>query len=221
VARRNGPAPMKPSSPALHPDASRDAPGPATRSSLAPQDELARLRALCVHDLPTGAYNRRHFEMLAESEWTRALRHRRPLSVLVFEPVADAAVREEHGGRLPDRTLARVADSVQTMLRGGGDALARYDLNCFAVLLPETDADGTRLMAERLRRAVARPLSDATIGPIRVHIGAATLRETCAGEKGWRGATDLAETALHRARKLGEPLVLIEIAAPVARWPVS
>ena len=193
------------------------APTTTTRALGALKDEVDRLRALCVHDLSTGAYNRRHFEMLAESEWTRALRHRRPLSIVIFEPIAEV---DERDGHLPDRTLARIADSVQTMLRVGGDALARYDLDRFAVLLPETDAEGTRLMAERLRRAVARSGSDSTFGPSRALIGAATLRETCAGEKGWRGAMEVAEHALDRARRLREPLVLIEVAAPVARWPV-
>lgn len=183
-------------------------------------DELARLRALCVHDLATGAFNRRHFEMLAESEWTRALRHRRPLSFLIFEPVADS-VSGAPAVAVPDATLASIVGSVQTMLRGGGDALARHDQRRFAVLLPETDADGTRLMAERLRRAVVRPASDSAIGPIHALIGAATLRETCAGEKGWRGALALAENALDRAQRLRDPMVLIEIAAPATRWPVS
>lgn len=182
---------------------------------LASQDELARLHALCVHDLSTGAYNRRHFEMLAESEWTRALRHRRPLSILIFEPVAE----HRRGEPLPGAVLSRIADCVQTTLRGGGDVLARYDRDRFAVLLPETDADGTRLMAERLRRAVAR--SDSATGPITAVIGAATLRETCAGERGWRGAMELAENALQRAHHRQDPLTLIEVAAPAVRWPVS
>lgn len=184
---------------------------------LAPQDELARLHALCVHDLSTGAYNRRHFEVLAESEWTRALRHRRPLSIVIFEPLAENG----RGEPLPPAILARIADNVQTTLRGGGDVLARYDRDRFAVLLPDTDADGTRLMAERLRRAVARPESDAAFGPITAVVGAATLRETCAGEKGWRGAMALAENALERSRRRRDPLTLVEIAPPVTRWPVS
>lgn len=188
-------------------------PRPA-RSDMALQDELARLQALCVHDLSTGAYNRRHFEMLAEAEWTRALRHRRALSIVIFEVLA-----ESEDGR--DRMLARIAAGVQATLRGGGDALARYGANRFAVLLPETDAHGTRLMVERLRRAIAGSGEDAATGPVGVVIGAAILAETCAGEKGWRGAMELAESALERARRTGDPLVLIEVAAPVARWPVS
>jgi len=186
-------------------------------------EELARLHALCVHDLATGAYNRRHFETLAEAEWTRALRHRRPLSIVIFEPVSESGGDDVERRRtaLPEWTLSRIASSVQAMLRGGGDALARYSANRFAVLLPETDADGTRLMIERLRRAVGRPAGDSSTGSIRALIGAATLRETCAGEKGWRGAMELADSALERARHLRDPLVLIEVAAPVARWPVT
>ncbi|MCC2658059.1 MAG: Two-component response regulator [Panacagrimonas sp.] len=205
--------------PALDSHAARIPPSAPSRAATATatQDELGRLRALCVHDLSTGAFNRRHLEMLAESEWTRALRHRRPLSILIFEPAAEV----DGGEALPERTLARIAYNVQAMLRGGGDALGRYDQCRFAVLLPETDADGTRLMAERLRRAVSRPVSDSTIGPIRALIGAATLRETCAGEKGWRGAMELAENALARAHRLHDPMVLIEVAAPVTRWPVT
>ncbi len=195
----------------------------STRAGVALFEELAQLHALCVHDLATGAYNRRHFETLAEAEWTRALRHRRPLSIVIFEPVAESGGEEIERCRtaLPEWTLSRIASSVQAMLRGGGDALARYSAGRFAVLLPETDADGTRLMIERLRRAVGRPAGDSATGSIRALVGAATLRETCAGEKGWRGAMELADSALERARHLRDPLVLIEVAAPVARWPVT
>jgi diguanylate cyclase (GGDEF)-like protein len=189
----------------------------AFAADLAPQEDLSRLRALCVHDLATGAYNRRHFELLAESEWTRALRHRRPLSIVIFEPMIEGA--EAHA--IPDRTLARIAADVNSTLRGGGDTLARYDARRFAVLLPETDAEGTRLMAARLHRAVSRLASDSSADPVRAVIGAATLRETCAGEKGWRGAMDVAVNALERARRQRDPLVLIEVAAPMVRWPVT
>ncbi len=173
-------------------------------------EESVRLRALCVHDLETGTYNRRHFESLAESEWVRALRHRRALSVMVFEATA-ADRASDAGACVPTPWVAACA---QSTLRAGGDVLARYDRTRFAILLPETDAAGVRFMAERLRRAVEHPFPGAGARILGVNIGAATLKETCAGEKGWRGALDVAEQALERSHQTGDAVVLIEVGAP-------
>lgn len=175
-------------------------------------DELARLRALCVHDLETGTYNRRFFEAMAESEWVRALRHRYALSVLIIE---STQVEATQAGSRVDAVPAmhRIAARAQFNLRAGGDLLARYDRARFAILLPETDAAGARQMAERLCRAVESP-DAADLPSLGVRVGAATLKETCAGEKGWRGALDVAEQALKRARQTHEAVVLIEVASP-------
>ena len=178
----------------------------ATPAVTSTGDELARLRALCVHDLETGSYNRRHFETIAESEWVRALRHRHALSVLIVEPAQAAAADDAVA------VMYRIAARAQMSLRAGGDLLARYDRTRFAILLPETDAAGARLMAERLCRAMDGEGRE-TLSP-GVRIGAATLKESCAGEKGWRGTLDVAEQALRRARQAHEAVVLIEVAAP-------
>lgn len=202
--------------PSDRPDApsSGAAPAPAGENAPRPGDDRCGPAggALCVHDPLTGVYNRRHFEMLAESEWIRALRHRRPLSLLLFEVAAGPAGAPVPA--IPDDQLGRIAARAQTALRTGGDVLARDHGARFAVLLPETDAAGARMMAERLHRAVEDFEPPAGGGKRSVWVGAATLTETGAGEKGWRGTLEVAERALHRAHQDAGSIVLIEITSP-------
>lgn len=186
----------------------------------AERGELARLRALSLHDPVTGVYNGAYFEGQAESEWIRALRHRRALSIVVLEISDLDEFRARFGASICNEWLTTFGQRCLLELRRGGDLMARIGPDRFALLLPETDIDGTRMMAERLRLAsvsTRTTLSEAGNGEPQVHIGAACLSADCLGEKGWRGALAMAENAAARSKlqQIGAPVVL-EVVPPTA-----
>jgi ABC-type nitrate/sulfonate/bicarbonate transport system substrate-binding protein len=66
------------------------------------QDEL---RALTITDPLTGLHNRRHFDIVCATEWERARRDRRPLTVLFIDVDYFKSYNDRHGHRAGDAVL--------------------------------------------------------------------------------------------------------------------
>ncbi len=110
-------------------------------------------RMVCI-DALTGVANRGHFDELLKSEWHRASRPGSPLS-LVLVDVDDFHAFNEHYSHLGgDSCLKDVTAAMANCLRRPSDVLARYGGEEFVALLPDTDAAGACVVAERLRAAV-------------------------------------------------------------------
>jgi diguanylate cyclase (GGDEF)-like protein len=106
-------------------------------------EELARIDGL------TGLYNRRHFDLLAVAEWKRAKRHDRPLSLMLIDVDRFKDINDHLGHHRGDEILKKVAGMCMQGKRGT-DIVGRVGGDEFAVLLPETNLIGARLVAERL-----------------------------------------------------------------------
>lgn len=111
------------------------------------------LRKLAMTDALTGLFNRRHFNRVLEEEIGRALRYRRPLSVMVFDIDHFKRVNDTYGHSCGDRVLVMIADTLREVLRTT-EIAARYGGEEFIVLLPETPASKAVAVAERLRSRI-------------------------------------------------------------------
>jgi diguanylate cyclase (GGDEF)-like protein len=109
---------------------------------------------ICVDPL-TGLANRRHAFSLLEAEWKRSARERVPLGVVMIDLDCFHAYNEQYGHLGGDVCLQRVTEAMVTCLRRPTDFLGRYGGEEFIAVLPNTDAAGAALVAERLRSAVA------------------------------------------------------------------
>ena len=110
-------------------------------------------RLACVDPL-TGIANRRHTLMLLEAEWRRSAREHASLGVVMLDLDCYHAYNEQYGHLGGDTCLQRVADAMVRCLRRPADFLGRYGGEEFIAVLPNTDAAGAKLVAERLRAAV-------------------------------------------------------------------
>ncbi len=141
--------------------------------AMTPLDEdPLRLRVVIVHDLTerrrvesalrrealvddlTGQLNRRGFFERAEQECLRAERHALALTVLMIDIDHFKRINDAHGHAAGDAVLVAIAAELRRQCRET-DIVGRLGGEEFVVLLPETDASGAGIFAERLRRAVA------------------------------------------------------------------
>ncbi|MBG6291840.1 diguanylate cyclase [Pseudomonas nitroreducens] len=99
--------------------------------------------------------NRRRFEQQLHAEWQRLQRHHHGCSLMMFDLDHFKRINDSLGHQAGDRVLVAVAEVVRRRLREE-DCFARWGGEEFIVLLPETDAEAARELAERLRLSLRR-----------------------------------------------------------------
>lgn len=131
----------------------------------------ARLQALASEDFLTGLPNRRRFDEALLQEKARARREGRPLSLLMVDVDYFKVFNDHYGHQAGDDCLRRIAMLLGQSLQRPGDQVCRYGGEEFAVILPDTDAQGAlsvaRLLCQQVYAAhlehVASPLQRVTL----------------------------------------------------------
>lgn len=165
----------------------------------------SRLEQLARTDALTGLPNRRHMSELMAGERVRSQRSRKPFSVLLADLDKFKAINDTHGHDGGDAVLCEVAKRMRESLRAQ-DHAGRWGGEEFLVLLPETDADGAREVAEKLRQAIgAGPVPfEAVSIDVSATIGAATWT----GEESLDCLTARADRALYVGKHGGRDRVV-------------
>jgi diguanylate cyclase (GGDEF)-like protein len=123
-----------------------------THVELKHQKEL--LKTLSYQDGLTGIANRRYFDDMLIREHRRCKRSMVPLSTLMIDIDHFKKYNDIYGHLTGDDCLKLVAKTMQSQLHRPSDLLARYGGEEFVCILPDTDMEGARNMAEVLRSAV-------------------------------------------------------------------
>lgn len=112
------------------------------------------LHRLATSDALTGLANRRHFMERLEQERARTERFGTRCGLMMVDLDHFKQVNDHFGHATGDRVLKAFAETATTQLRQV-DIIGRIGGEEFAVLLPGTDLEGAKILAERLRLAVA------------------------------------------------------------------
>ena len=139
------------------------------------------LRHLSYVDALTEVPNRRWLDEFLTREWARSIRERTPISLIMADLDHFKRLNDARGHQAGDSCLAQVAAAFRKAIMRPADFLARYGGEEFAVVLPDTDIDGARIVAERLQDAVddlVIELPDGSTTSITVSIGIACLNPT-------------------------------------------
>jgi diguanylate cyclase (GGDEF)-like protein len=157
-----------------------------------------------VTDELTGLANARAFRSILEREIERSRRFQSPLGLVMVDLDDFKQVNDRHGHQQGDEVLASVAAVLRDFSRDI-DAPARYGGEELAVVLPQTDAEGAALLAERMRQAVEglRVPRVGGRGSLRVtaSFGVAAVPESAADQEELVAAAD---AALYRAKRGGK-----------------
>ena len=158
--------------------------GPATVLRFSYQDALEeqfqqQLYESATRDGLTGLYNKRFFLDRLEQEFGYGVRHRTPLSLILFDIDHFKQVNDTCGHPVGDAVLEELAARVSDLLRVE-DIFCRYGGEEFAIIMRESSPDKAYRAAERVRRAVAsRPfVHDGRSHAITISAGVATLDGT-------------------------------------------
>lgn len=97
-----------------------------------------RLQELADQDGLTGVANRRHFDLHLESEWNRARRAGRPLSLILIDLDFFKKYNDTYGHQAGDDCLIVVGAVLRAHANRPGDLAARYGGEEFVLVLPDT-----------------------------------------------------------------------------------
>ncbi len=110
--------------------------------------------SMAFTDMLTGLYNRRYLMTHLDRKLMGIERSGKPVAVAIFDVDHFKDTNDTYGHAAGDEVLRRLAKLVSENLRSV-DLVARYGGEEFVVVMPETDANGAVLVAERVRASVA------------------------------------------------------------------
>jgi diguanylate cyclase (GGDEF)-like protein len=184
---------------------------------LAEKDELAaqlrraneELASVAATDALTGLPNRRAFEEAMRRDLARAQRNQASIAFVMVDVDFFKKVNDTYGHATGDVVLKKVADILRVTLRTG-DVPARLGGEEFVALLPGSDAEGGRIVAERLRRTLEGTRMQGPKGTFMVTASfgvAACTGAACEGAEA--SVLDRADAALYEAKRSGRNRVVI------------
>lgn len=109
---------------------------------------------LVAKDGLTEIFNKRKFEEEIQREFPRAMRHQRPLSLIIFDLDEFKTINDTYGHLCGDFILKQVASLAKDLVRPE-QMLARVGGDEFVILAPETGAEGAEALASKIRDRIA------------------------------------------------------------------
>lgn len=138
--------------------------------------ENALLYDLATKDPTTGVFLRGYAMQQFLQHLKRSHRNGLPISVLMIDLDRFKSVNDQHGHVVGDRALRAVGDLIWSSVRET-DCVGRYGGDEFLIILPDTSADGARVLAQRVMQN-SDGLSvqvDGKSVPLHLSIGGGTL----------------------------------------------
>jgi diguanylate cyclase (GGDEF)-like protein len=160
---------------------------------------------MAIFDGLTQIHNRRYFEEFTEREISRALRHDRPLALLIFDVDHFKRINDNWGHLSGDHVLRKMARIVKERVRRD-ELFARYAGDEFVVVLPETTAAKALAVGESLRALIDETefVFDGQALPVSISMGVGSLNTANSTPQALVASAD---EALYRAKDNGRNCV--------------
>jgi diguanylate cyclase (GGDEF)-like protein len=161
-----------------------------------------------LRDGLTKAFNKKYFTDRLESEFTFAVRHVSPLTLVLFDIDHFKKVNDTHGHQAGDYVLSEISTLLTGALRAE-DVFARYGGEEFAVICRGSDVMQGQIVAERMRKAVEQHkfVFEGTHIPLTISVGVAGLPDPAV--KDAAELVSLADQSLYKSKHGGRNRVTL------------
>lgn len=171
------------------------------------EESNGELKQLASQDPLTGLFNPRMCTALGEQLMKIAVRESKPFSVVYIDLDHFKQINDEYGHQAGDDVLVRVAEIIGAYLRDS-DVCARLGGEEFCALLPDTDKEGAKQLAENIREQIEKTVHSLENKALNVtaSFGVAQLLQT---DHSLAEIQKRADLALYAAKKGGRNKVEI------------
>ncbi|MBW4933769.1 GGDEF domain-containing protein [Marinobacter sp. F4206] len=166
-----------------------------------------QLAKLSMTDRLTGLLNRGTWENLVDAEFERFRRYGQATSLVMFDIDHFKKVNDSYGHLAGDEVIKHTAAVTKSGLRQS-DTSGRYGGEEFGIILPETGAEGAKVICERIREHIEQSVVETSVAPIRytISMGVAQLTESPENYMQWMQQAD---EALYEAKEAGRNCVKV------------
>jgi len=171
---------------------------------------VSELKYLSQKDKQTNLLNYEAFKNALADELRRSRRYRHPFSLIMMDIDNFVDYRESFGHNAANSLIQEIARMISQVIRSV-DVPARYGMDEFAVILPETSKKQARKVAERLRRAVkldtrhSAEVRGELKSPVTISIGVSSYPKDAETVD---EMISLADESLFEAKKAGRDMVV-------------
>ncbi|MDF2523598.1 MAG: diguanylate cyclase protein [Clostridiales bacterium] len=175
-------------------------------------DRINKLEQMLVTDELTGLYNRRYIIDRLPSEMSHSVRYNEPITFIMLDIDFFKKINDECGHLAGDQFLIEASRQIRKSVREG-DIPVRYGGEEFLVVCPNTDLNGGKTLAERIRKNIKGAFISVNNKKISTTISLGVrsilLKDTVNLEQSMNLMIHQADLALLKAKKSGRNRVVI------------
>ncbi|MBF0266709.1 MAG: diguanylate cyclase [Gammaproteobacteria bacterium] len=168
------------------------------------------LEILSVTDSLTSLANRRRFNETLDIELRRLRRKKAYLSLVMIDVDYFKAFNDTYGHIVGDECLTKVAEAIKISLKRVQDLPCRYGGEEFACILPETDLESAKSIANEIRKNIEttgiKHEGSSIANHVTASLGVATIN--CSEPIEPQELVNLADQHLYQAKKNGRNQVI-------------
>ena len=173
-------------------------------------DQMRTIERIGLIDPLTKILNRRGFENSFTLYWGSAIREQKQISFMIMDIDKFKNYNDTYGHNQGDVALRSFAETASNSINRANDFIARWGGEEFVIVLPNTDSEGAKEVAEHVREnveALIIPTEDGETTQVTVSIGISTIIPT--PETDSKEFLNMADQALYKAKESGRNRVVI------------
>ncbi|MCD6151706.1 MAG: diguanylate cyclase [Deltaproteobacteria bacterium] len=180
------------------------------------QSQLAQITDLATIDELTGLYNRRALFSRLVEEHSRVERYKENFSLMIFDIDDFKQVNDTYGHQVGDAILKNLAHFLKGNLRTS-DFISRFGGEEFIAILPSTEMEKARRVAEKMRHMLGKKVFEDKKGAVKIKITVSIGISQCTPGDTVDNLIKRADDALYMAKNDGKNAIFTEADLPASK----